>query len=81
MASRAACSPERCLLDPRVAGSSAYFVFCMSLTPGTYFLSGAIAHAETRDTNQFLDYRFDALQLQVVGQPRCFSTSLSGSRR
>jgi lipopolysaccharide transport system ATP-binding protein len=48
----------------------------MSLAPGIYFLSGAIAHADARDKDQFLDYRFDAMQLQVVGQPRCFSTSV-----
>ena len=47
----------------------------MALTPGTYFLTGALAYADTEGASEFLDYRFDALQFDVVGHPRCFTTS------
>ena len=44
--------------------------------PGTYFLSASIAHDDGRLNDQFLDYRFDALQFQVVGVTRSFATSI-----
>jgi lipopolysaccharide transport system ATP-binding protein len=48
----------------------------VSLPPGNYFLTGALARAGTGHADQFLDYRFDAMQFEVVGEPRCFSTSV-----
>ena len=47
----------------------------MSLTPGTYFLSAALAYADGAASSEFLDYRFDVLPFEVVGQARCFTTS------
>lgn len=47
----------------------------MALTPGTYFLSAALAYADGATSSEFLDYRFDAVQFEVVGQSRCFTTS------
>ena len=40
------------------------------------FLSASIAHDDGRLNNEFLDYRFDALQFQVVGVTRSFATSI-----
>jgi lipopolysaccharide transport system ATP-binding protein len=48
----------------------------MSLMPGTYFLSCAVARAEREQANEFLDYRFDMMQIEVIGQARCFNTSV-----
>jgi lipopolysaccharide transport system ATP-binding protein len=48
----------------------------MSLMPGTYFLSCAIARAELEHANEFIDYRFDMMQFDVTGQARCFNTSV-----
>lgn len=48
----------------------------MPIVPGTYFLSASIAHDDGRLNNEFLDYRFDALQFQVVGVTRSFATSI-----
>jgi lipopolysaccharide transport system ATP-binding protein len=48
----------------------------LALTPGSYFLTGALARADRGHAEQFLDYRFDALQLEVIGEARCFSTSI-----
>jgi lipopolysaccharide transport system ATP-binding protein len=50
--------------------------FNVRLVPGRYFLSAAIAYDDGRTTGQFLDYRFDALEFQVVGPIRTFTTSL-----
>jgi lipopolysaccharide transport system ATP-binding protein len=44
------------------------------LVAGTYFLSVAIAHDDDRRANEYLDCRFDALQFQVVGSTRAFTT-------
>jgi homopolymeric O-antigen transport system ATP-binding protein len=64
-------------LPPGPAGSQFECVLnvTMALTPGSYFLTAALAYADAERESQFLDYRFDALQFEVVGQPRCFSTS------
>jgi lipopolysaccharide transport system ATP-binding protein len=48
--------------------------FAVRLVPGRYFLSVALAHDD--DGGGFLDYRFDALEFQVIGATRAFSTSL-----
>lgn len=50
--------------------------FCVRLVPGRYFLSAALARQEGRDDGQFLDFRFDALEFEVVGQSRAFTTSI-----
>jgi hypothetical protein len=65
-------------LPPGPAGASFECVLRlrMSLMPGTYFLSCAIARAEVEQANEFLDYRFDMLQFDVAGQTPCFSTSV-----
>jgi lipopolysaccharide transport system ATP-binding protein len=44
--------------------------------PGTYFLTVALAHDDDRASGEFLDYRFDALEFQVVGSPLCFTTCM-----
>jgi hypothetical protein len=64
-------------LPPGPAGAEYECVLRLrtTLTPGTYFLSGALAYADSEGTSEFLDYRFDALQFDVVGHPRCFTTS------
>jgi hypothetical protein len=46
------------------------------LAPGTYFLSASIAHDDGRERGEFLDYRFDALEFNVIGTTHCFTTSL-----
>jgi lipopolysaccharide transport system ATP-binding protein len=46
------------------------------LVPGTYFLSVSLAHDDGREAGEFLDYRFDALQFEVTGATRCFTTCL-----
>ena len=48
--------------------------FVARLAPGRYFLSVALAHDD--DSGRFLDYRFDALEFQVAGASRAFTTSL-----
>jgi lipopolysaccharide transport system ATP-binding protein len=48
--------------------------FVARLVPGRYFLSVALAHDD--EAGQFLDYRFDALEFQVIGSTRAFTTSL-----
>jgi hypothetical protein len=46
------------------------------IVAGTYFLSVAIAHEDDRQEGEFLDCRFDALQFQVVGVTRAFTTCI-----
>jgi lipopolysaccharide transport system ATP-binding protein len=48
--------------------------FVARLAPGRYFLSVALAHDD--ESGRFLDYRFDALEFQVAGASRAFTTSL-----
>jgi lipopolysaccharide transport system ATP-binding protein len=50
--------------------------FVVRLVPGRYFLTAALAHDDDRLEGQFLDYRFDALEFQVIGTTRSFSTSI-----
>lgn len=49
-----------------------------ALVPGAYFLTVAIARSEetTSDKEDFFDYRFDALEFHIIGNPRVFTTSL-----
>lgn len=65
-------------LPPSTAGS--IFVCTLSsrmpLVPGVYFLSASIAHDDGRPSNEFLDYRFDAFEFQVIGTTRAFTTSI-----
>ena len=51
--------------------------FVVRLVPGRYFLSVALAHDDDRSGDQFLDYRFDAFEFQVIGPIRTFTTSLT----
>ena len=48
----------------------------MPIVPGTYLLSVSIAHDDQRSSSDFLDCRFDALQFQMIGMSRSFSTSV-----
>lgn len=48
----------------------------MSMVPGTYFLSVAVAPRVGVNGDDFYDFRFDALEFQVMGSPRCFTTSV-----
>ena len=41
------------------------------------FLTAALAHDDDRSKNQFLDYRFDALEFEVIGPIRTFTSSLT----
>jgi hypothetical protein len=50
--------------------------FVVRLVPGRYFLTAAIAHDDERADGQFLDFRFDAFEFQVMGGTRSFTTSL-----
>lgn len=66
------------LLPPSPAGTQ--FECCLRLkisaAPGPYFLTVALAHDDSQDQSGYYDYRFDALKFQVVGLPRCFTTSM-----
>jgi len=46
------------------------------LVPGVYFVTAALAASQPLDGNAYLDCRFDALEFEVVGNPRCFTTSI-----
>jgi hypothetical protein len=48
--------------------------FVVRLPPGRYFLSVALAHED--GNGRFLDYRFDALEFEVIGASRAFTTSM-----
>jgi lipopolysaccharide transport system ATP-binding protein len=47
----------------------------MSLMPGTYFASGALAPQFAVGDEAYLDCRFDAMDFEVVGHARSFATS------
>ncbi|MEP6607085.1 MAG: ABC transporter ATP-binding protein [Burkholderiaceae bacterium] len=51
--------------------------FDVRLVPGRYFMSAALAHDDDRPKDQFLDYRFDALEFEVIGLTRTFTSSLT----
>ena len=63
-------------LPPSPAGSryECRLVVKIPFVAGTYFLTAALAHDDDRPRGEFLDYRFDALQFQVVGRAACFTT-------
>ena len=65
-------------MPPSQAGSAyeCRFRTVVPIVAGTYFLSAAIAHDDGRQEGEFLDCRFDALQFQVVGNTRAFTTSI-----
>lgn len=65
-------------LPPAPAGASfdCRLKLPLLVTPGMYFLTAALARAEAEEGHTFLDCRFDALQFEVIGQPRCFTTSI-----
>lgn len=46
------------------------------LVPGTYFLTIALAPKNSAGKEEFFDIRFDVLEFRVIGNPRCFTTSL-----
>ena len=49
---------------------------CLPLVPGSYFLSVALAPKEPNGKDEFCDFRFDALELKIIGNPLSFTTSL-----
>ncbi len=51
--------------------------FHVRLVPGRYFLTAALAHDDDRSKDQFLDYRFDACEFEVIGPIRTFTSSLT----
>lgn len=51
--------------------------FVVRLVPGRYFLTAALAHEDERANDQFLDFRFDAFEFEVMGPTRTFTTSLT----
>ena len=51
--------------------------FNVRLVPGRYFLTAALAHDDDRSKDQFLDYRFDAFEFEVIGAIRTFTSSLT----
>ena len=44
--------------------------------PGQYFLSVAVAPVRAEAASEFFDMRFDALQFRVIGETKCFTTSM-----
>jgi len=46
------------------------------LVPGSYFVSVALAPKIPSGSDEFFDFRFDALELKVVGNPPSFTTSV-----
>jgi hypothetical protein len=48
----------------------------MRQVPGVYFLTVAVAPLSAPAATQFFDMRFDALQFLVIGNPKCFTTSI-----
>jgi lipopolysaccharide transport system ATP-binding protein len=48
----------------------------LTLVPGVYFLSGALAFSLSSPESPFLDYRFDAFEFELVGMPTCFATGV-----
>ena len=48
----------------------------LSMVPGTYFLSVAVAPRHANGGDEFYDFRFDAMEFQIVGTPRCFTTGV-----
>jgi lipopolysaccharide transport system ATP-binding protein len=65
-------------LPPGPAGASfeCRLEIPLLIVPGVYFLTAAVARAAGEEGNTFLDCRFDALEFQVVGTPRSFTTSV-----
>ena len=46
------------------------------LVPGSYFVSVALAPRVPNGGEDFFDFRFDALELKVIGAPKCFTTAV-----
>jgi lipopolysaccharide transport system ATP-binding protein len=44
--------------------------------PGQYFLSVAVAPVTAEASSEFFDMRFDALPFRVIGETKCFTTSM-----
>ena len=44
--------------------------------PGQYFLSAAVAPVRADANAEFFDMRFDALPFRVIGETKCFTTSV-----
>jgi lipopolysaccharide transport system ATP-binding protein len=68
----------RRFMPPSPAGTTfeCRFKTALPLVPSTYFLSVAIAPSEERSNEMFYDCWFDALELTILGAPRCFMTGL-----
>lgn len=67
-----------CLLPAAEAGTvmEVQMSLRMSLIPGDYFLTVGVAPIWAETNQEFYDMRFDALQFRVIGNPRCFTTSV-----
>ena len=48
----------------------------LPLVPGAYLWSVVVVHDDGRETGDFIDCRFDAMILEVVGRTRSFTTCL-----
>jgi ABC-type multidrug transport system ATPase subunit len=48
----------------------------LDIVPGRYLLTVALAHDDKDSDYEFLDYRFDVLEFQVIGAPTGFLTSV-----
>ena len=67
-------------VDTAAAAGASYecrLRFNVRLVPGRYFLTAALAHEDDRSKDQFLDYRFDAFEFEVIGPTRTFTSSLT----
>jgi hypothetical protein len=49
----------------------------LDVVPGRYLLTVALAHNDKDSDYEFLDYRFDVLEFQVIGTPTGFLTSIA----
>jgi lipopolysaccharide transport system ATP-binding protein len=49
----------------------------LDIVPGRYLLTVALAHNDKDSDYEFLDYRFDVLEFQVIGTPTGFLTSVA----
>jgi lipopolysaccharide transport system ATP-binding protein len=65
-------------LPPGPAGSRFECSMALSvpLVPGSYFLSVALAPRVPVEESEFFDFRFDAFELKVIGNPASFTTSV-----
>ncbi len=65
-------------LPPRAKGSKfeCRMDLRVPLVPGSYFVSVALAPRVPNGGEEFFDFRFDAIELKVIGTPKCFTTAV-----